>query len=157
MRTGQKRHKKILPPDPPFWVVAHLLAVLISPTSCQRDFVQTNVLDGRPNNREATGLSREHIDLIRPLPHIAKQTFNGIRALKMSMHLLREGIKRQEMLFVLHQAAHRESQAPSILGFEGAQLAYCLRLCRLLAICPQVRPAPRCALVEGWQPGHCVA
>jgi hypothetical protein len=88
-------------------VVAHLLAVLISPTSCQRDFVQTNVLDGRPNNREATGLCREHIDLISPLPHIAEQTFNGIRALKMSVHRLRKPIKRQEVLFVLSQASHR--------------------------------------------------
>ena len=69
--------------------------------------MQADVLHSRPDNHEATGLGREHIDLISPLPHIAEQTFNGIRALKMSVHRLRKPIKRQQVLFVLSQASHR--------------------------------------------------
>ncbi len=33
--------------------------------------MQADVLDGRPDNREATALRREHVDLIGALSHIA--------------------------------------------------------------------------------------
>jgi hypothetical protein len=35
--------------------------------------VQTDVLDGRPDNGQATGLGGEHINLIGALPHIAEE------------------------------------------------------------------------------------
>jgi len=35
-----------------------------------REFVQANVLDRGPDNREATRLRRKHINLIGALPHI---------------------------------------------------------------------------------------
>ena len=42
------------------------------------NFVQSNALDRRPDDRQATGLCREHINLVGALPHIAEQTFNSI-------------------------------------------------------------------------------
>jgi hypothetical protein len=35
-----------------------------------REFVQTDILDGSPHNRQATGFGREHVDLIGALAHI---------------------------------------------------------------------------------------
>ena len=69
--------------------------------------MQTDILDRGPDNRQATRLGREHINLIRPLPHITKQTLDGVRGLNRSMHHLRKRKKRQEVLLVLCQASHR--------------------------------------------------
>ena len=62
--------------------------------------MQTDILDGGPDNREATALRCEHVDLIRPLPYIAEETLNGIGALNVSVHALRKRIKRQEVFFI---------------------------------------------------------
>jgi hypothetical protein len=94
--------------------------------------VQANILHSGPYNRQATALCGEDVDLIGALPDIAKQAFNGIGALNVAVHRLRKGIKGQEVLFVLSQAADRLGIALSVLGFEGCQLDQCLRLCRLL-------------------------
>jgi hypothetical protein len=51
--------------------------------------------------------AREHIDLIGALSHIAKETLNRIGGLKVPVHALRKGIKRQQVLFILRQATHR--------------------------------------------------
>jgi len=48
--------------------------------------VQADILDGGPDNGQATGLCREHINLISALPHMAKEAFNSIRGLNMPMH-----------------------------------------------------------------------
>ncbi len=66
--------------------------------------MQTDILDRRPDNGEATGLRREPVNLISVLPHIAEQTFDGIGGLNMPMHGGRELVKRQEVLFILSQA-----------------------------------------------------
>jgi len=94
--------------------------------------VQTDILDRGPDNHQAAGLSREHVNLVGALSHIGKETFDGVRRLNVTMHHLRKRIKRQQMLFVLSQTAHRFWIALSILGFEGSQLGQCLRLGRLL-------------------------
>ncbi len=73
----------------------------------QREFVQTNALDGCPDNRQTTNLRREQINLIGALAYITEQALNGIGALNVSAHRGRERIKRQEVLFVLSQASHR--------------------------------------------------
>jgi hypothetical protein len=52
--------------------------------------VQADILDRCPDDCQATGLRREHVDLLSPLPYITEQTFNSIRALNVSMHALRE-------------------------------------------------------------------
>jgi hypothetical protein len=48
--------------------------------------VQADILDRRPENRQATVLRREDVNLIGALSHIAKQTFKGIGGQKMPMH-----------------------------------------------------------------------
>jgi hypothetical protein len=54
------------------WLLARLPA--LSPQApSQRDFVQTDVLDGRPDNGQTTGFCREHINLIGALSYIAEQ------------------------------------------------------------------------------------
>jgi hypothetical protein len=85
--------------------------------SFQREFVQADILDRGPDNGEATGLRREHINLIGALPHIAEQAFNGISRLNVSMHGHRELVKRQQVLFILSQASYRFWIALSILGW----------------------------------------
>ena len=53
--------------------------------SLYRDFVQADILDGRPDNGETTGLRREDVDLIGALAHITEQTLNRIGRLNMPM------------------------------------------------------------------------
>ena len=67
--------------------------------------MQVDILDGRPDDGEATGLRREDVDLIGALAHITEQAFNGIGGTNRAMHHLREGIKRQEMFFIFTEAA----------------------------------------------------
>jgi len=50
--------------------------------------VQTDVLDGRPDNSQATGLRREYINLIGALSHEAPQAFDSIGGLNMSVYAL---------------------------------------------------------------------
>jgi hypothetical protein len=73
--------KKHLLPHHPLWLVAFGRLVFSSQASVQRDFVKTDVLDRRPDNRQATRFCGEDVDLIGALPHIAKQAFNSIRRL----------------------------------------------------------------------------
>jgi hypothetical protein len=96
------------------------------------EFVQADVLDGGPDNCQATRLCRKHINLISPLPHEAPQTLDGIGRLNVSMHRGRKRIKRQEMLFILCQASHRFWIALMILRFEGRQLCQGFLLAGLL-------------------------
>ncbi len=93
--------------------------------------MQADILDGGPNDCQATGLRCEHVDLVSPLPHIAKQTLNRIGRLNMPMHGGRELVKREGVLFVLRQTSHRFWIALAVLGFEGCQLGQSLLLCRL--------------------------
>ena len=69
--------------------------------------MQADILDRGPNDGKATGLRREHVDQIGALPHIAEEALNGIGGLKVSVHAHRKRIKRQQVLFVLSQAADR--------------------------------------------------
>jgi hypothetical protein len=83
-------------------LVAYFLPIPFQPSRLSHgNFVQADVLDRRPNNGEATGLRGEHINLIGALAHITKETFNGIGGLNMSMHIHRELVKRQGLLFFL--------------------------------------------------------
>ena len=50
--------------------------------------MQTDVLDVRPDNSQATGLRREYINLIGALSHAAKQAFDSIGGLNMSVYAL---------------------------------------------------------------------
>src|SRR5713226_10046413 len=104
-------HKKVskqhLLPTHPFRLVVFLSIAIRTQPLADRDFWQADVLHHSPDNGQTAGFSGEGIDLIGPLPDIAKQAFNGIGAANVAMHDWRKGIKRQEMLFILDQAAHR--------------------------------------------------
>jgi len=63
--------------------------------------VQADVLDRGPDNGQATGLGREHVNLVGALSHIAKKTFDSVGRLNVTMHDLGKRIKCQHMLFVL--------------------------------------------------------
>ena len=69
--------------------------------------MQADILDRGPNDGETTGLRREHIDLISALAHIAEEAFDSIGGLNVPVHGRRKRIKRQQVLFVLSEAAHR--------------------------------------------------
>jgi hypothetical protein len=58
--------------------------------------MQTNILDGGPDNCEATHFGSKHVDLIGALPHIAKQAFNRIRRLNIPVHGYRKLVKGQQ-------------------------------------------------------------
>ncbi len=73
----------------------------------------------------------QDIYLISALSHIAEETFDRIRALNIPMDGGRELVKRQEMRFILPQAAHRFWIALAVFGFEGRQLGDGLLLVRL--------------------------
>ena len=63
--------------------------------------MKTDILDGRPDNRQATGLGREDVNLVGALSYIAKEAFDGVSRLNVTMQRLRKGIKRQQVLFIL--------------------------------------------------------
>jgi hypothetical protein len=69
------RRKKPPPPDPPFTVGCLFASSDHGSHASHGDFVQADVLQRGPDNREATGLRREDADLISPLPHIALRDF----------------------------------------------------------------------------------
>src|SRR6266700_8142319 len=95
-------------------------------------FVQADVLDGGPDNREATRLGGKHVDLIGALPHIAEEALNSIGGLNVAVHGDRELVKREEMLLILRQTAHRLRIAFAVFGLEGGELDHGLLFAGLL-------------------------
>ena len=79
--------------------------------------MQTDILDGRPDNGKATHLRRKHINLIGALPHEAPQTFDGVGRLNSAVHGSRKLVKRQEVLFIFSQASHRLGIAFAVFGW----------------------------------------
>jgi hypothetical protein len=72
--------KKHLFPNHPLQLVAFFTLIRRLGASLDRDFVQADILHGGPDDGEATGLRREHVDLIRALPHIAEQMVNWVKS-----------------------------------------------------------------------------
>src|SRR5258707_620001 len=66
-----------------------------------------NVLHDGPHDGQATGFGGEGVNLVRPLPDIAKETFNRIRTANVAMHDWRKSIKRQKMLFISTKTPYR--------------------------------------------------
>src|SRR5205085_930448 len=86
LKTGQNRHNNPPSLEPPFMVGGFFhqpCSVRELHSSEMR--VQADILDAGPDNREATGLRREDVDLISPLAHEAPEAFNGVRALNVSV------------------------------------------------------------------------
>jgi hypothetical protein len=65
------------------------------------DFVQSNALDGGPDDRQAPHLSGEHIILVAALPHVAKQTRDGVGRAEVAMHRLRKVVKGEGLVLFL--------------------------------------------------------
>ncbi len=55
--------------------------------------MQADVLDRGPDNRQATVLGREDVNLISALPHIAEETLDRVGGLNVPMHRSRKTIK----------------------------------------------------------------
>src|SRR2546421_10832912 len=129
----QDSRQNRLPPEPPSLAGCSFdFPLLRISVGSHRNFVQTDILDRGPDNREATGLRREHVNLISTLAHVTKQTLNGIGGLNVAMQRLRKRIKRQQVFFVLSQASYRFWITFAVFGFESSQLGQCLLFCRLL-------------------------
>lgn len=73
----------------------------------------------RPDNGQAAGFRREGVNLVSPLPHIAKETFNGIGAANVTMHDWWKGIKREQMGFIFTEAAKRFRIPLLVFGFKS--------------------------------------
>ncbi len=71
---GAENGQKPPPPEPPFLVGCLFTSTDDGSGASQRNFMQADVLDGRPNYGQATGFCGEHVNLIGTLPHIAEQT-----------------------------------------------------------------------------------
>jgi hypothetical protein len=79
-------------------------------------------LHDRPHDRQATGFGGEGINLIGSLPHLAEKAFDGVGRANVALHHRRKGVKGEQVVFVLHQAAYRFGRALLVLSFEGRQL-----------------------------------
>jgi hypothetical protein len=66
-----------------------------------------DILHHGPDNGQTTGFRRKGVNLIGALSNIAEKAFDGIGRLDMTIHGRWKGIKRQQVLFILGQAAHR--------------------------------------------------
>ena len=63
--------------------------------------MQADILHRCPDNRQATGLRGEDVDLIGALAHIAEETLDRVGGLNVPMHRSRKIIKCQRFLFFL--------------------------------------------------------
>jgi hypothetical protein len=98
--------KKHLLPTQPFRLVGCLPRPLTLEPLADRNLGQANILHHGPNDGQAARFGREDVNLIGALPHIAQQAFNGIGAANGAMHERRDGIEREEVLFVFAEAAN---------------------------------------------------
>ena len=118
-RTAGTNH---LPLIHPFRLVASLSIALSVSLLRDRYLRQTDILHHGPDNSQATGFRGESINLIRAPSHITKQTFDRIGTANVAMHDGREGIKRQQVLFIFAQTADRFWVAQVVFAFESGSL-----------------------------------
>ncbi len=75
-----------------------------------------------PHDGQTTGFSGKGVNLIRALPDIAKETFNGIGTADIAMHDRWKSVKRHKMLFIFTEAADGFGIAFLLFGFKGSQI-----------------------------------
>ena len=92
--VAQESAQKPPPPHPLSLAGCWLTLGSETKAGSHRDFVQADILNGGPDNRQATVLGREDVNLIGALPDVAEEAFDGIGGLNMSMHGLRKLVKR---------------------------------------------------------------
>ena len=94
--------------------------------------MKTDILHHGPDNRQTAHLCGEGINLIGPLSDSAEKALDRIGGLNVVMHGRGKGVKRQQMLFILHQAAYRFRVTLSIFGFERIKVGQRILLLLLL-------------------------
>ena len=94
--------------------------------------MKTDILHHGPDNRQTALLRGEGINLIGPLSDIAEKALDRISRLNVAMHGRGKGVKRQQMLFILHQAPYGFRIALSIFGFERIEVDQRILLLLLL-------------------------
>ncbi len=94
--------------------------------------MKPDILHDSPDNRQTAHLCGEGINLIGALSDIAEKALDGIGCLNVAMHGRGKGVKRQQMLFILHQAPYRFGIALSIFGFERIEVGQRILLLLLL-------------------------
>lgn len=104
------------PPEPPSLAGCWLTAHFESRGDSQRDFVQADILDGGPDNRQATVLGREDVNLIVRCLTLLCEAFESMGGLNISVYSLRKLVKRQGLLFLFSQASHCFGIAFPIFG-----------------------------------------
>ena len=109
------------------------------------------------SNREATGLRRECVNLICALSYVAEEALDGIGGLKMSVHALRELVKRQGLLFLLSQASHRFWVALAVFGECSRSVGPRLPVCLVDPRCQRAQLEHHLALVWERHSRCCVA
>jgi len=93
------------------------------PGLSHRNFSQSNPLDGGPDNREATHLGREHVNLVGALAHITEETFDGVGGSNIPVHGLRKLVIRElspRMVTWRRIAALAGLITQGLVGFVGA-------------------------------------
>ena len=115
-------HKSHLLLNHPFWLVVFLPRAIAVEPLADRNLRQADILHHGPNDSQTTAFRGEGVNLIRALPDIAKQAFNGVGASDVAMHDRRKGIKGQQVLFIFDQAADGLWIALLVFGFERCQI-----------------------------------
>ena len=72
-----------------------------------------------PDKSQATGFRGESLNLIRAPSHMTQQTFDRIGTANGAMHDGREGIKRQQVLFIFSETADRFWVTLVVFAFES--------------------------------------
>ena len=112
-RTINKSHLLL---NHPFWLVIFLPRAIAVEPLADRNLRQADILHHGPNDSQTTAFRGEGVNLIRALPDIAKQAFNGVGASDVAMHDRRKGIKSQQVLFIFAQAPDSFRVAQAIFG-----------------------------------------
>ena len=112
----RKSRKQHLLPNHPFRLVAGTPTAMSAERLVDWNSWQVDILHHGPDDCQTRRLCRKSVNLIGALPHIAKEAFNRIGRANVTMHDRWKRIKRQQMLFIFHQAAHCFSVALAILG-----------------------------------------
>jgi len=84
--------------------------------------MKADILHHGPHHGQTTHLRCEGINLISALSDVAEEAFDGIGRLNVTIHRWREGVKRQQMVFILKQASYRFWIPLHIFGFERSQV-----------------------------------
>ena len=120
--------------------------------------VQTDILDRCPDNREATGLRRECVNLICALSYVALRGFRWHWWFEdVGACGFRELVKRQGLLFLLSQASHRFWVALAVFGECSRSVGPRLPVCLVDPRCQRAQLEHHLALVWERHSRCCVA